>query len=199
MKTKTPVSDLTSGNSSMRVALYARVSLDEKDPMKNRFQDPENQLRPMREYAKAHGWECVEIVERASGGSDRPIFRDMLNRAMMREFGGVLVYSFDRFSREGILDTLTYIKRLKGRGVWIKSLREEWFDTDSPFSELMMAQFAWFAEFERKKISDRTKAGLARRKALGVQLGRPKLCSRCGWSHKKGKACREPKKVKVNV
>jgi len=164
----------------VKIALYARVSLDERNPDKAQFQDPENQLQPLREYVKSKGWETVEIIERASGGSNRPIFKDMLNRAMQREFSGILVYSFDRFSREGILDTLSYIKRLKGRGVWVKSLREEWFDTESPFSELMLAQFAWFAEFERKKISDRTKAGLARKKAMGVKLGRPPCCPICG-------------------
>ena len=179
----------------MKVALYARVSLDERNPDKAQFQDPENQLGPLREYAKSRGWITIEIVERASGGSNRPIFREMLGRAMQREFSGILVYSFDRFSREGILDTLSYVKRLKSRGIWVKSLREEWFDTDSPFSELMLAQFAWFAEFERKKISDRTKAGLARKKAMGVKLGRPPCCPLCGWSHKKTKQCREPKKA----
>jgi DNA invertase Pin-like site-specific DNA recombinase len=76
--------------------------------------------------------------------------------------------------------------------VWVKSLKEEWFDTDSPFAELMLAQIAWFAEFERKKISDRTKAGLARKKRMGVILGRPRICPKCGWSHKIGKQCKTP-------
>ena len=178
----------------MKVALYVRVSLDEKDPERRRFQNPDNQLIPLREYAKVKGWEPVEFIERASGGSNRPIFRDMLSKAYERQFNGILFYSFDRFSREGILDTLSYVKNLKSRGIWLKSLKEDWFDTDGPFTELMLAMFAWFAEFERKKISDRTKAGLARKKALGVKLGRPKICLICGWSHKKGKKCREPKR-----
>lgn len=177
----------------MKVAIYARVSLDASSDTPQ-YQNPDNQLDPLRKYAAEKGWEPVVFIEKASGGSNRPIFRDMLNKGMMRQFSGILVYSLDRFSREGILDTLSYMKRLKSRGVWVKSLREEWLDTESPFSELMLAQFAWFAEFERKKISDRTKAGLAKRKALGIKLGRPKLCPKCGWSHKHTKPCREPKK-----
>ena len=137
----------------MKVALYVRVSLDEKDPTKKRYQNPDNQLIPLREYAESRGWEPIEFIEKSSGGSNRPIFQDMLNRAMKWEFRGILFYSFDRFSREGILDTLSYIKRMKSRGIWLKSLKEEWFDTDGPFTELMLAMFAWFAEFERKKIS----------------------------------------------
>lgn len=157
----------------MKVAIYARVSLD-SDKESKQFQDPNNQLIPLREFAELKGWETTEFVERASGGSNRPIFREMLGRAMTLEFKGILFYSFDRFSREGILDTLSYVRRLKSRGVWLKSLKEEWFDTEGPFSELMLAMFSWFAEFERKKISDRTKAGLARKKAMGVKLGRPR-------------------------
>lgn len=183
-------------NNMIKVAIYARVSLDATKES-GQYQEPENQLQPLREMAKAKGWETAEFIEKASGGSNRPIFRLMLGRAMTLEFKGILVYSFDRFSREGILDTLSYVKRLKERGVWVKSLKEEWFDTDSPFSELMLAQFAWFAQYERKKISDRTKAGLARKKRMGVVLGRPKCCPLCGWSHKASKQCREPRKIKA--
>jgi len=178
----------------MKVALYARVSLDESKDTPQ-YQDPENQLLPLREFAKRQGWETVEFVERASGGSNRPVFREMLGRARQLEFKGILVYSIDRFSREGILDTLYYIRSLKERGVWVKSLREEWLDSAGPFAELMLAQFAWFAEFERRKISDRTRAALARKKAAGVRLGRPLRCEKCGWSHKPSKRCREPKKT----
>jgi DNA invertase Pin-like site-specific DNA recombinase len=174
-----------------KVAIYVRVSLDATKEEKQ-FQDPDNQLFPLRDMAKAKGWDTVEFIEKAHGGSNRPVFHRMFGRAMMMEFKGILFYSLDRFSREGILDTLSYFKRLKERGVWVKSLKEEWMDTDSPFTELMLAQFAWFAQFERKKISDRTKAGLARKKRMGVILGRPRICLTCGWSHKVGKQCKQP-------
>jgi DNA invertase Pin-like site-specific DNA recombinase len=44
----------------MRVALYARVSTRDRD------QDPELQLQPMREYAAARGWQVTEYVDQAS-------------------------------------------------------------------------------------------------------------------------------------
>lgn len=179
---------------NMKVAIYARVSLDAGADT-GQFQDPENQLMPLREYAKRQNWEAVEFIEKASGGSNRPIFRAMLGQAMQLRFNGILVWSLDRFSREGILDTLSYIRRLRDRGVWVRSLKEEWLDSSGPFAELMLAQFAWFAEFERRKISERTKGALAKRKALGIKLGRPKRCPKCGWSHKATKQCREPKKT----
>lgn len=177
-----------------RVAIYARVSKEDANS-DGTFQDPENQLKPLREFAAKMGWEVTEYVERASGGSNRPIFRELLAKGFRHSFDGILVWSLDRFSREGILDTLTYIDRLKSAGVWLKSLREDWLDTKSQYADLMLAQFAWFAKFERQRISDRTKAALARKKAGGMKLGRPKRCLLCGWSHKATKQCREPKKT----
>lgn len=45
----------------MRVALYARVSTADRD------QDPETQLLPLREFARAQGWQAAgEFVDRAS-------------------------------------------------------------------------------------------------------------------------------------
>lgn len=170
-----------------KVAIYVRVSKEEGS---QNLQNPENQIPPLVEWAKKNGWDYEIIVERHSGGSDRPIFQKMLQRAYNHEFDGILVWSLDRFSREGILNTLNYIKRLKERNVWLKSLKEEWVNTELPYADLMLAQMAWFAEFERKRISDRTKAALARKKALGVKLGRPKKCPICGKSHHPRKKCK---------
>jgi DNA invertase Pin-like site-specific DNA recombinase len=154
----------------VKVALYARVSKElARDD--GTFQDPENQLRPMRQLAEARGWETEEFIEYAPGGSNRPLFQAVLGRAMQLQFKGILVWSIDRFSREGILETLSYIQRLKERGVWVKSVKEEWLDTDAPSADLMLAMFAWFAKFERDKISQRTKAAIARLKGLGVYRG----------------------------
>ena len=69
----------------MKVALYARVSMDEMDKESRRFQDPENQLIPLREWAKLKGWEIVnEYVDKGSGADPaRKELRHMLQDAMM--------------------------------------------------------------------------------------------------------------------
>lgn len=162
-----------------RVALYARVSLDEKDETKKQFQDPENQLVPLRNWAKSQGWEIVaEYVDRASGADhNRPNFRKMLNDAFLMKFDAILVWKLDRFSREGIGHTLSYIKQLQARNRELKSLTESWVDVskDNPLTELLIAIFSWVAEEERKKISERTKLGIQRRKNLGIwKGGRPR-------------------------
>lgn len=163
---------------SFKVALYARVSMDESADDK-RYQEPENQLEPLRKWAASQGWIVVkEYVDRASGANhDRPEFKKMLNDGMLLQFRSILVWKLDRFSREGISHTLSYIQRLRTRGCGLKSLSESWVDTsaDNPVGEILIALFSWVAAEERRKISERTKLGIQRRKNLGIwKGGRPK-------------------------
>ena len=160
----------------MKVALYARVSKDDST------QDPENQLVPMRKYCESMNWEVTkEFVDRASGGnSNRPQFQAMLAEVRQRHFDLILVWALDRFSREGISNTLSYIKQLKDYKTAIKSMQDSWLDTRTEgVSELILAVMAWVAEQERKRISERVIAGLARVKkeyadeGKGRKLGRP--------------------------
>jgi DNA invertase Pin-like site-specific DNA recombinase len=162
----------------VKVALYARVSLDESKEDR-RYQEPDNQLQPLREWASAQGWDITaDYVDRCSGADhNRPEFQRLLSDGMQRKFNAVLVWKLDRFSREGIGHTLSYIQRLRDRGVAVKSMTEAWVDTslDNPLGEFLIAVFSWVAAEERRKISQRTKAGIARRRAIGQwRGGRPK-------------------------
>ena len=159
-----------------KVALYARVSKDEMSS-DGRLQNPDNQLLPMRKFCEAMNWTISdEFIDRCSGGnSNRPEFQRMLARVRQRHFDIVLVSALDRLSREGILNTLSYLKQFKQYNTALRSMQESWCDTgEEGMGELLIAITAWHAKQERKKISDRTKAGLARRKAQGVKLGRPR-------------------------
>lgn len=160
----------------MKVCLYARVSLDENFDDK-RFQDLENQLIPLRNFCKAMGYEIVaEYTDKMSGANPaRPNFRKMMAEALMHRFSGIVVWKIDRFSREGILATLSYIKQLKERGIFLQSMTETWINTkDEGITEMLLAIMSWMASEERRKISERTKAGMARKKAQGKHMGRPK-------------------------
>ena len=148
----------------MKSALYCRVSTDETR------QDVNNQLEPLQQYSQALGFEIVETyIEYASGGnSNRPQFKQMLADAAKHKYDIVLIWALDRFSREGILNTLNYLKKFKNHNVAIKSLQENWLDTrDEGMGELLIAIFSWVAEQERKRISERVKAGLKNAKNVG--------------------------------
>jgi len=138
-------------------------------------QNPENQRKPLEKVADSLGLEVIgEYKDYASGGnSNRPQFQQMLRDAKRRKFDIILVWSLDRFSREGISNTLHYLEVLKRDGVALKSLQEGWLDTsDEGMGQLLIAIFSWVAKQERERISERTKAGLLRAKANGKMLGR---------------------------
>lgn len=163
----------------MKVALYARVSLEEGNKDDRRYQEPENQLEPLREWAQRIGADIVgEYVDRGSGADpNRKRFRDLLQDAMMMRFTCILVWKMDRFSREPLFTVVGRIQKLKERGVGIRSLTEEWLNTstDNLMSDLILSIMAWAAAEERRKISERTKAGIQRRRNIGQwRGGRPK-------------------------
>lgn len=162
-----------------KIAIYARVSLDETNKDDRRYQEPENQLKPLREWAKREDWQAhKEHADRASGADpNRPQFRKMIYDAMLLRFSDIIVWKLDRFSRENMSVVVGRIQKLKQRSIGIKSLTEDWMNTskDNPMSELILAIMSWAAAEERRKISERTKAGIARLKAKGQwKGGRPK-------------------------
>jgi DNA invertase Pin-like site-specific DNA recombinase len=152
----------------MKAAIYARVSTKDKG------QDTENQLLQLRKYAAAQGWETVEFIDHETGKhSDRDSLNALFTAASRREFAIVLVWALDRFTREGVAETFIHIKRLLDYGVQFESYTESHFRTTGPAGELMIAIAAWIAKQERIRISERTKAGLARARAQGKRCGRP--------------------------
>lgn len=163
----------------MKVCLYARVSLEEGNKEDRRYQEPENQLVPLREWANKMGWEIInEYVDRGSGAdANRTQFKQMLQDAMMLRFNNILVWKWDRFTREPIFTAIGRIQKLRERGIGIKSLTETWLDTDkdNPMGDIVLAIMSWAGAEERRKISERTKAGIQRRKNIGQwKGGRPK-------------------------
>jgi DNA invertase Pin-like site-specific DNA recombinase len=159
-----------------KVALYARVSKDDAGG-DGKMQNPENQLMPLRKWAEELGYEVYkEYVDFAQGSDpNRPMIKELMNDALLKKFSLVLVWKLDRFSREPFLVVLSKIKTLTRFNVGMKSYIEFWMDTSaqSPAGELVMAVMAWAASEERNRISERTKAGLARLKAEGKLYHRP--------------------------
>lgn len=138
-------------------------------------QDPENQLIELRRYALAQkAEEVLEYVDRATGKhADRDALQDIFRDASRRKFDVLLVWALDRLSREGVWETFEHIRRLRSYGVEFESFTEAHFRTTGMAGELMIAIAAWIAKQERLRISDRTKAGLARARAKGRVGGRP--------------------------
>jgi DNA invertase Pin-like site-specific DNA recombinase len=113
-------------------------------------------------------------VEQELGGTGkRSEFQALFADAHLRRFDMVLFWSLDRFSREGALPTLQYLNQLQGWGMGYKSLTEQYLDSVGLFQEAIISILATLAKQERICLSERTKAGMARRWAEGVLIGPP--------------------------
>jgi DNA invertase Pin-like site-specific DNA recombinase len=152
----------------MRVAIYARVSTKDKG------QDTDNQLHQLRAFAAQHGTLYRVFTDQESGGkADRTDFKQLLLEAYQQKFDLVVFWRLDRFSREGALATLRYLKELKDHGVNYKSFTEPYLDSLGPFGDVIVSMLATIAAQDLIKISENTKAALAKKKAAGLQLGAP--------------------------
>jgi DNA invertase Pin-like site-specific DNA recombinase len=153
----------------MKVAIYARVSTDDKG------QDPLNQLLELREFASRQGWTVAREYtdEATSKNGERTGFQQMWTDVARHRFDLLLFWSLDRLTREGTYKTLTYLRRLTDAGVKFKSFTEQYIDSLGVFGEAIIGVLAAVAAQERIRISERTKAGLARTRAQGTRLGRP--------------------------
>jgi DNA invertase Pin-like site-specific DNA recombinase len=147
-----------------RVAVYARVST-----LKD--QDPEMQLRELRQYADRRSWTVLsEYVDRGVSGSrdSRPQLNRLMAAAHKREFDAVVVWKIDRFGRS-LKHLVNALADLAAYGVAFVSLRDN-LDLSTPSRRLMFNIIGSMAEFERDLISERVRSGMAHAKVKGRRL-----------------------------
>jgi len=174
----------------MQVAIYVRVSTDKQEAL--------NQLIDLRLYVeKCHDTIFFEYVDIISGKENHRINYDQLfSDAHQRKFDKVLFWDLSRFSRSGTLFTLQKIQELDNLAIEWESYKEQYFRSAGPFKEVVIAIISTLAKIEREKISERTKAGLERRKKQGKKLGRPPGARDKGNRKKSGYYRRYEKDVK---
>jgi len=151
----------------MKAAIYARVStLD---------QEPENQLQELRRYVEARGWTAQEYVDHGVSGTKdrRPALDRLVADARRRKLDTVVVWRLDRLGRS-LKHLVTLLDELQALGVGFVSL-DEGIDLQTPAGRLQLHILAALSEFERCRIAERVKAGLARAKAQGKRLGRRRI------------------------
>ena len=86
----------------------------------------------------------------------------------------LVVWRLDRLGRS-MRHLITLVEDLRSRGVGFRSLNEGAIDTTCASGELIFNIFSALAQFERRLIQERTKAGLAAARARGRNGGRPKI------------------------
>lgn len=155
-----------------RAAIYARVST------RNGHQDPETQLHALRQVAERAGWQVVEEyvdhgISGAKGRDKRPAFDQLLKDATRRKFDVIMAWSVDRLGRS-LQDLVAFLGEVHAQGVDLY-LDRQGVDTTTPGGKALFQMMGVFAEFERAIIRERVCAGLAKARAKGKRLGRPKV------------------------
>ena len=148
-----------------RTFAYCRVSTSE--------QTTENQIVAIRQA----GYDILDsrvISETVSGGVQamkRKGFADMVTHKLEKG-DRLVVLKLDRLGRDNI-DVQQTIAMLVDKGIDVVSLDLPVRNLASAEGKLMLQMFSAFAEFEKSRIIERTKEGLARAKTEGKKLGRP--------------------------
>ena len=158
-----------STNKALRAGVYARVSTSGKG------QSVDNQLAELREYVSRRGWTVAnEYVDVGESGrkKSRPAFDSMLADAKRRKLDVVCAWSFDRLGRS-LYNLVELGRTLDELDVQLLTMRES-VDTTTTSGRFFFHLCASFAEFEADLMRDRIDAGLARARAKGIQLGRPR-------------------------
>lgn len=135
--------------------IYARFSSS-----RQREESIEGQVRECRYFAEHEGYKILKVYadHAISGRTDeRPQFQQMIEDSHKGIFQYILVYTFDRFSRESYVSAM-YKHLLKQNGVKVISAKER--TDDSPAGVLMERVFEGFAEYYSLELAQKVKRGL---------------------------------------
>ena len=136
---------------------YARVSTDDQS------------LDSQTDALLAVGAEKV-FADKISGSKRARLELDKMLE-QLRDGDIVTVTKYDRLARS-LKDLLEIVEAIRERGAGFRSLAED-IDTTTPAGRLVFHVFASIAQFERERISERTREGLASARKRGRIGGRP--------------------------
>lgn len=160
---------MTPSTTTIRCALYARVSTAD--------QDCTLQIHELREYCQRRGWTIIaEYVDTGISGTraSRPQLDRCMRDAAEHRWDCLCVYKLDRFGRS-VLNLSQSLALLDSYGIRFISTSQG-LDTDqnNPTSRLLLNILSSVASFELDLIRERTVLGVRAARAKGRVPGRPK-------------------------
>ena len=153
---------------AVKTVAYLRVSTAQ--------QDVRGQRLAILEYARQHNFRIDDFIEATASGQASEKRRRLDELMSVLEHGDRLVVSeLSRLGRS-LGQIIAILDALAKAGVAFVALKENIRVEGKRDiqTKVMTTLFALFAEVERDLISERTREGLARARASGQKLGRPK-------------------------
>lgn len=150
----------------MAIYAYLRVSTD--------AQDAANQKHGLLEYANDNNLVPVKIVEDSASGKIAWRKRKLGEMLENAQAGDVILFAeISRLGRS-TLQVLEFLQAAAEKGISVHITKNKMIMDNSMQSRITAVVLGLAAEIERELISVRTKEALAKRKAEGVKLGRPR-------------------------
>jgi DNA invertase Pin-like site-specific DNA recombinase len=150
---------------------YTRVSTEEQAEKRNGL---ESQRATIDAEAKRRGWAMEQYTDAGvTGKVIGPQLREVLELLASGQGDGLMVAKLDRLSRS-IVNAANIIEAAQAQG-WSLVILDLGVDLTTAAGRMMAMNLVNFAQYERELISERTKAGLAAKRARGERLGRPRL------------------------
>ena len=150
---------------------YSRVSTEEQAESRNGL---EAQRATIEAEAERRGWEVEHHTDAGvSGKIIGPSLRDVLQLLASGQGDGLVVSKLDRLSRS-IINAANILEAAVAQG-WTLIILDLGVDLSTATGRAFAHTLMVFAQLERELISERTKAGLAAKKARNEPIGRPRL------------------------
>lgn len=149
-----------------KAVIYARYSSDSQSE-----QSIEGQMHVCQDYARNNQIVILDtFIDRAMTGTNdnRPAFQRMLAESKKKEWDYVLVYKFDRFSRDKY-QTAIHKRALKDNGVQVISATE--YLPDSPEKVIIESLLEGYAEYYSAELSQKVKRGMRETRIKGNYTG----------------------------
>lgn len=159
----------------MDVIYYNRISTDNKD------QDPTSNLETTKRFCKYANHKIIAtIIDKGVSGSvawykrkeAKKINEYIEKYKKLNKPLGIALFSIDRFSREHPVKALFNIHELENKGVKLFSATESIFNEENEFALPMQFNILWFNFYFLVQHSKKVKAGIEKRKAKGLHIGR---------------------------
>lgn len=153
----------------MKVAIYARVSTDE--------QTAENQSSVLNKWAEDRDWEVGRVYYDTGSAfqhTDQKELKQLLADCDKGQYKQVLVYDLSRLTRKGPLELMLLLKEFADKGSPVHSYLDSAINVPGDFQPVLVAFYGVMARIFSTQLSERTKAGMARAKAQGKHIGRPR-------------------------
>ncbi len=166
---------------STKAAIYIRVSTEEQAKEGISMKAQEERCRA---FCIARGWDVFKIYKDpgfSAKNLSRPAMKRVLQDAKDKKFRVLVVYKFDRFSRN-LKDLLFTLEDLRKLAINFTSVTEQ-IDTTTAMGKAFFRIIGVFAELERDVLKERVDMAFAKKIMSGEALNRAPF----GYAYDKGR------------